>query len=263
MKKTNLLKIINLYFKTNKMKKLIYLFLTVLIVACSSDDSATDEFNEANGNVQVKLIQSISIVSAQDSQENKNISFSYTSNGFLNTISDGIETSIFVYDDNDDLSNITGGGNDNLNIEELYESPYEAFETGEVILYDNNGNPKKIEFYEEYDESIYTAEISYDNTHNPYFYTLKAGKIIEVMDDVQLNFSMNPQIPEIVQARLLFPVNNPSQIIYKNEEGEIINTINVNYSYDNENYPTSATVTAVSIQDSEQSTYSAIYQYVD
>ena len=130
------------------MKKLIYLFLTVLIVACSSDDSATDEFNQANGNVQVKLIQSISIVSAQDSQENKNISFSYTSDGFLNTLSDGIDTSIFVYDDNDDLSNITGGGNDNLNIEELYESPYDAFETGEVILYDNNGNPKKIEFYE-------------------------------------------------------------------------------------------------------------------
>ena len=92
------------------MKKLIYLFLTVLIVACSSDDSATDEFNQANGNVQVKLIQSISIVSAQDSQENKNISFSYTSDGFLNTLSDGIDTSIFVYDDNDDLSNITGGG---------------------------------------------------------------------------------------------------------------------------------------------------------
>jgi len=111
------------------MRKLIYLVLTVLIVACSSDDSATDEFNEANGNVQVKLIESISIVSAQDSQDNKNISFSYTSDGFLNTISDGIDTSIFVYDDNDDLSNITGG-DDNLNIEELYESPYEAFETG-------------------------------------------------------------------------------------------------------------------------------------
>jgi hypothetical protein len=57
------------------MRKLIYLVLTVLIVACSSDDSATDEFNEANGNVQVKLIESISIVSAQDSQDNKNISF--------------------------------------------------------------------------------------------------------------------------------------------------------------------------------------------
>ena len=244
------------------MKKLIYLFLTVLIVACSSDDSATDEFNQANGNVQVKLIQSISIVSAQDSQENKNISFSYTSDGNLNTISDGIDTSIFVYDNNDDLSNITGGGSDNLNIEELYESPYDAFETGEVIQYDDNGNPKKIEFYDDNYE-FYTAEISYDNTHNPYYYTLKAGKMIEVLDDVQLNFSMNPQIPEIVQARLLFPVNNPSQIIYKNEEGEITDTINVNYSYDNENYPTSATVTTVSIQDSEQNTYSAIYQYVD
>jgi hypothetical protein len=254
-----------------KQTSLIALLCFSLLTISCSEDSATDEFNEANGNVQVKLIESISIISAQDSQENKNISLSYTSDGLLNTISDGVETSIFVYDDNDDLSNITGGGNDNLNIEELYESPYDAFETGEVIQYDDNGNPKKIEFYEEeYDYDLnsyvtktYTAEISYDNTHNPYFYSLEAGGIIEVLDDVQLNFSMNPQIPEIVQARLLFPVNNPSQIIYKNEEGEIIYTINVNYAYDNENYPTSAAVTAVSIQDSEQSTYSAIYQYVD
>lgn len=254
----------------NQKSLIILLSLSFFTLSCS-EDSVTDEFDNANGNVQEKLIESISIISAQDSQENKNISLSYTSDGLLNTISDGVETSIFVYDDNDNLSNITGGGNDNLNIEELYESPYDAFETGEVIQYDDNGNPKEIEFYEEeydyntysYFTKIYTAEISYDNTHNPYFYTLEAGGIIEVLDDVQLNFSMNPQIPEIVQARLLFPVNNPSQLIYKNEEGEIIYTINVNYSYDNENYPTSATVTAVSIQDSEQSTYSAIYQYVD
>lgn len=254
----------------NQKSLIILLSLSFFTLSCS-EDSVTDEFDNANGNVQEKLIESISIISAQDSQENKNISLSYTSDGLLNTISDGVETSIFVYDDNDNLSNITGGGNDNLNIEELYESPYDAFETGEVIQYDDNGNPKEIEFYEEeydyntdsYFTKIYTAEISYDNTHNPYFYTLEAGGIIEVLDDVHLNFSMNPQIPEIVQARLLFPVNNPSQLIYKNEEGEIIYTINVNYSYDNENYPTSATVTAVSIQDSEQSTYSAIYQYVD
>ncbi|SDR79344.1 hypothetical protein [Winogradskyella sediminis] len=254
----------------NQKSLIILLSLSIFTLSCS-EDSVTDEFDNANGNVQEKLIESISIISAQDSQENKNISLSYTSGGLLNTISDGVETSIFVYDDNDNLSNITGGGNDNLNIEELYESPYDAFETGEVIQYDDNGNPKEIEFYEEeydyntdsYYTKIYTAEISYDNTHNPYFYTLEAGGIIEVLDDVQLNFSLNPQIPEIVQARLLFPVNNPSQLIYKNEEGEIIHTINVNYSYDNENYPTSATVTAVSVQDSEQSTYSAIYQYVD
>ena len=33
-------------------------------------------------------------------------------------------------------------------LEELYESPYDAFETGEVIQYDDNGNPKKIELNE-------------------------------------------------------------------------------------------------------------------
>ncbi|MBF8150095.1 hypothetical protein ITJ86_09320 [Winogradskyella sp. F6397] len=254
----------------NQKSLIILLSLSFFTLSCS-EDSVSDEFDNANGNVQEKLIESISIISAQDSQENKNISISYTSDGLLNTISNDIETSIFVYDNNDNLSNITGAGNDNLNIEDLYESPYDAFETGEVIQYDDNGNPKKIEFYEEeydyntnsYFTKIYTAEISYDNTHNPYFYTLEAGGIIEVLDGVQLNFSMNPQIPEIVQARLLFPVNNPSQLIYKNEEGELMHTININYSYDNENYPTSATVTAVSIQDSEQSTYSAIYQYAD
>jgi hypothetical protein len=201
-----------------KQKSLVALLFISLFTLSCSEDSATDEFNDANGNVQVKLIESISFVSAQDSQENKNILFSYTSNGLLNTITDGIETSIFVYDNNNDLSNITGEG-DNLNIEELYESPYDAFETGEVIEYDDNGNPRKIEFYEEeYDSNsnsnitkVYTAEVSYDDTHNPYFYTLEAGGIIEVLDGVQLNFSMNPQIPEIVQARLLFPLNNLSQ----------------------------------------------------
>ena len=119
---------------------------------------------------------------------------------------------------------------------------------------------KKIEFFEEdydyqsnsYVTKTYTAEVSYDDAHNPYFYTLEAGGIIDVLDGVQLNFSLNPQVPEIVKARLLFPVNNPSQIIYKNEEAEIIYTINVNY-------PTSAKVTAVSIEDSEQSIYSASF----
>ena len=254
------------------MKKTIYLitfFLTLILIFSCSEDSVTDEFDEANGNVQEKFVQSVSITSAQDSQENKNITLSYNSNGSLNTISDGNETSIFVYE-NGELTNITGGG-DILNIEELYESPYDAFEIGDVLVYDNNGNPKIIEFYEEeydydlgiYVTKVYTAELYYDNAHNPYFYTLEAGGIIEVLDGVQLNFSLNPQVPEIVQAKLLFPVKNPSQIIYKNEEGEIVYTINANYIYDNENYPTSATVTAVSIEDSEQSTYSVVFQYIN
>jgi hypothetical protein len=254
------------------MKKTIYsisvLCISILTFSCS-DDSVSDEFENANGNVQEKLVKSLSIISDQDHQENKNIRLSYSSNGLLNTITDGNETSIFVYE-NSELRNITGSG-DNLNIEELYESPYDAFETGEVMVYDDNGNPKKIEFFEEeydynsgdYTTKIYTADVFYDNTPNPYFYTLVAGGIIDVLDDVQLNFSLNPQVLEIVQARMLFPVNNQSQIIYKNEEGEIIHTININYDYDNENYPKSATITAVSVEDSEQSTYYAVFEYVN
>lgn len=257
------------------MRNLIKLTLmSGLVIFSCSEDSVSDEFNDANGNVEVKLMESISVVSAQDSQENATITFSYTSNGKLNTISDGIDTNIFVYDDNNQLSNITGAG-ENLNIEELYQSPYDAFETGNVVEYDNNNNPKKIEFFEEdyiYDPDsnsyiyitlVYTAEISYDSNHNPYFHTLQSGGVIDVLDNVELNFSMVPQVPEIVQARSLFPVKNPSQIIYKNEEGEIMYTINANYSYDNENYPTSATIVSVDIESNEQNTYSAVFQYID
>mgnify|MGYP006138192725 CR=1 FL=1 len=32
------------------MKKLIYLFFTVLIISCSSDDSSNDGSNDGNGN---------------------------------------------------------------------------------------------------------------------------------------------------------------------------------------------------------------------
>jgi len=252
------------------MKKLLYLFLTLLIVACSGD-SVSEEFDNTNGNVQEKLISSIALISNQDSQENGVISLSYNSDGSLNTINNGTETQIFIYNDNNELTNVSGGG-DNLNVLELYESPYEVFETGEVVVYDDNGNPQEIEFYEEepvyvggfisyYVTKIYTAEITYDNTHNPYFYTLKAAGIIGVLDGVQLDIGVNAQLPEIVQARMFFPLNNPSRINYKNEEGQILFTTNVNYVYDDENYPTSATIT--NVENDEVTTYSAIFQYVD
>ena len=86
-----------------------------------------------------------------------------------------------------------------------------------------------------YVTKIYTADVSYDDTHNPYFYTLEAAGIIEVLDGVRLNFGIQPQVPEILKARMFFPVNNPSQIIYKNEEGDVVYTINANYVYDNDN----------------------------
>jgi len=253
------------------MKKTNYLFFALLTycLAISCEDSVSEEFEDINGNVEEKLIKSITVISAQDSEENKNIVLSYDTNGRLNTITDGVDTSIFVYN-NGELETITGQ-NDNLSIEELYESPYDAFETGQVLEYDDNGNPYKILFFDQYyDHDIndyvtveFTATITYDNTPNPYFFTLKSAGIISVLDGVQLNFSLNPQVPEIVQARALFPVNNPSQIIYKDENGDIIYSMNVNYVYDSQNYPTSATVTAVSVEDNETSTYTSSYEYVN
>lgn len=254
------------------MRKSIYilsLFCVNILTFSCIDDSVSNEFEEANGKVEKKLIKSITLTSAQDSEESGSFQFSYTTDGALNTISNGEDTSIFVYD-GAELSNVTGGG-DNLNVEELYESPYDAFETGNVLLYDINGNPKRIEFFEEeydynsgsYTLQVYTAELNYDDAHNPFFYTLEAGGIIDVLDGVKLNFSVNPQVPEIVQARMLFPVNNLSQIIYKNEAGEIMYTINVNYVYDTDNYATSGTVTAVSKIDGDQSTYAIQFDYVN
>lgn len=253
------------------MRNVSYLFVVALtaVFTTGCEDSVSDEFEDVNGKVENKLIKEIAITSAQDSEENESISLSYNTNGTLNTITDGSDTSIFVYSGGE-LETITGS-EDNLNIEELYDSPYDAFETGKVLEYDENGNPKKILFYEDeyddyYEENVineYTAELSYDDTHNPFYYTLESAGIITVMDNVQLNFSLNPETPSIIQARLLFPVNNLSQIVYKNANGEIMHTINANYVYDEDNYPTSATVTAVSVEHSEQNTISVSFKYVD
>jgi len=256
------------------MKKHNIFFLivfTISIVISCSKESVSDDFEEVNGDVAVKLMESISVSDTEDSSENTTVTMYYTNDGKLNTISNGSETNVFVYDNDNKLTRITSDG-DNLNMEELYESPYDAFDTGEVVEYDDNNNPKKIEFLieeciddywcDEYEVKIYTAELSYDDAHNPFYHTFSAGGIIDVLDNVELNFGSS-QSPEIVKVKDLFPMNNLSQIIYKNEEGEPLVSLNINFSYDDENYPTSATITAVDIEESEQSVSSVIFTYID
>lgn len=252
--------------------KLLFILLSVFITTSCSEESVSDDFEAINGDVAVKLMESISVSDTEYSDDNATISMYYTNDGKLNTISDGSDTSVFVYDNDNKLTRITSDG-DNLNMEELYESPYDAFETGEVVEYDDNNNPKKIEFLveeciddcwydEEYEVKTYTAELSYDDAHNPFYHTFNAGGIIDVLDNVELNFGSS-QSPEIVKVKDLFPMNNLSQIIYKNEEGEPLVSLNINFSYDDENYPTSATITAVDIEESEQSVSSVIFTYID
>jgi hypothetical protein len=254
-----------------KHNKFFLIVSTISILTSCNEESVSDDFEEVNGDVAVKLMESISVSDAEDSSDNTTVTMYYTNDGKLNTISDGSETNVFVYDNDNKLTRITSDG-DNLNMEELYESPYDAFDTGEVVEYDDNNNPKKIEFLveeciddywcDEYEVKIYTAELSYDDAHNPFYHTFNAGGIIDVLDNVELNFGSS-QSPEIVKVKDLFPMNNLSQIIYKNEEGEQLVSLNINFSYDDENYPTSATITAVDIEYSEQSVFSVIFTYTD
>ena len=250
--------------------KLQITLLTVLAVFMScSEDSATDEFNAANQNASVKLITNLSVVSAQDASENQSVTINYNGNNQVANITDGVETSILVYD-NDNLTNVTGEG-ETLNVEELYQSPYDAFETGEVLQYDSNMNPVSIRFLEEefdfFNNTMnvveYYAEIEYDATPNPFFYTLEAAGIIDVLDNVDLNFSMDVQAPEIVQARLLLPTNNIKKITYKDEDLTPIYQIVANYVYDAQNYPSTGTVTSTDLEDDSVSVYTTTFTYME
>ncbi|MFV0539651.1 MAG: hypothetical protein ACK5MZ_00230 [Aestuariibaculum sp.] len=264
------------------MKKLIHLlpilFVSLIVTGCS-DDSASDEFENANGNTVKKLIKTIVFTDIYSSEE-ETVTFTYNSNGTLNTVSnDDNDTVDFAYSDND-LSNISDG-TEIFDINELFQSPYDVFEKGDVLEYDENGNPSKVAIYSEeqewnntnqnydYYQQTYTAEITYDNTPNPYYYTLEAAGIIDVLDRVELNLSINPQVPEIIKARTLFFVNNPKKIVFKDEDGIIESTLSIDYVYDNDNYPMSA-VGKVEyynsngiIEADETENYTAVYTYVE
>ncbi|TLP79137.1 hypothetical protein [Maribacter sp. ACAM166] len=251
------------------MKRINYLLviLSLTIINFSCDKFTSEEFDEVNGNVDTKLMSSISVLSAQSSDENAKIIFSYNTDNKLTTIFDGSNTTIFSYEEGS-LSNVTGQSG-NGNIEELYQSPYNAFEDGQVEEYDNNGNPSVLKFLEydynrttrDYEVVYYTAEISYDNKPNPFYKTAEAAGLISVMDKIRLNFAAALQPEEIVKAKVLFPNNNLSQITYKNEDGEVEHSINLAYTYDGD-YPTSATVTSISAVGGNTYSYNTTFSYV-
>jgi len=248
----------------------IFALAAILCTACD-DDSTTDEFMDQNPNAVARLITNIDVVSAQDVNENSNIEITYDSDNRVTNISEGIDAALLAYEDGD-LANIASDG-DNFAIEELYESPYDAFETGEVINYNNDGNPIALRFFEtEYDwdtnsdiTTEYRADIEYDDKPNPYFYTIQAAGGIEIMDNVELNFSANPSAPQIVQARLLFPSKNIKKITYKDINGNLLAEVVADFAYNSDNYPTSGTVTATEYDDedgNETSIYSLTYTYM-
>ncbi len=104
---------------------------------------------------------------------------------------------------------------------------------------------------------VLTGEIIYDANPNPFFYTLKAAKIIDVLDRVELDFG--PQTPSIIKARKLLPFNNITGMIFKDAGGNTKYEVHIEYSYSSDKYPISDTVNAFSSE--ESSTYSVNYSY--
>jgi len=255
--------------------KLTHFYCLFLLIFANCSDSTSDDFDDANPDAEARYIETITIQSAQDNEEDTTITVNYDAADRVSSVTDGVESSLFVYN-NSELTNVSGDG-DNFNIEELYESPYNAFEVGEVTQYDDNGNPKMITFYEyEYDyitntetEVEYTAEITYDANPNPYYYTLRAAGIIDVLDNVGLHLTINSSSSEVVQARLLFPVNNITDIDYRDEDGELVFALDADYVYNSANYPTSGTVSGTYYEeyegqvDTETSIYLANFTYRD
>ena len=236
------------------MKKLFLLtVLLVLSASCSNDDG----FEEANGQVAKKYLTKA--ITNGDNQTHM-YEISYNSDGNVNTISNGTSIRSFIYDSGN-LTNIAGEGDD-LIMNEVYNTIYDGYEIGQVLQYDEKGNPIKLELYD-YDwqnnQEIFIANITYDQKPFMFYYTLDAAGIIEVLNNTRLNFSFVPTAPEIIMAKLLLPVNNPVGATINNENGNEVGRVTVSYDYDSDNYPNSPLVTTV--EDGYVNSYTVNYEY--
>ncbi len=248
------------------LKYVLPIAITALFFVSCDDDSTSDEFNDANGGVAKKLIDRVEY---DIEGEDQIITVNYNADNKVTGVTDGTDVATLAYS-NDELATVTAEADNPFSIDELYQNPYDAFEEGQVEEYDEAGNPIIVSVIEEDYEFIngefvettekLTATISYDAAPNPFFYTFEAAGLIEVMDRVQLNFSMAPQSSELVKAKALFPINNVSGIIYKNEDNEEIGSLKIDYVYDAENYPTSATIT-IKTEDGETASETVNYFY--
>ncbi|MEZ4817011.1 MAG: hypothetical protein R2776_03465 [Flavobacteriaceae bacterium] len=236
------------------MKNIIVpLFTTLLILSCSK--STEDEFNEVNGNVAEKYVKSVQVI--DNVNGNTTLTVNYGEANRVSSITDGSATSFFNYDSSNNLSSINDS-DDTFSMSELYQAPYDAFETGQVLEYDDNSNPTKIKVYEDgYGSQLLTGTIIYDANPNPYFYTLKAAGGIAVLDRVDLNFGITD--PSIIKARNLFPNNNIRAMIFKDNNGITKYEVQFSYTYGNDKYPLSASVSTLSVD--ETTSYSLIYTY--
>lgn len=217
-----------------------------LFASCEKN-SLEDGFDDANKNIKEKYLSRMAVNSNQKEIINSIYHFNYDGEGRISSISNEEGTSFFNYDTNNKLTKITSTEEPVL-IENLLSEPYKLYEDGKVISYDDNGNPKKVEFYEKGNidggRTLY-GEISYERYPNPIFYTLKAGGIIDVLDEVNFDIGTTTS-PALIKAKKMLPFNNFKSMIFKDIFGEIVSDIQYSTIYDDDNYATQTVQTAYS-----------------
>ncbi|HEY9220366.1 MAG TPA: hypothetical protein VIO43_02180 [Lutibacter sp.] len=233
------------------------LLLGALTLSSCDNTKTEDVFEEVNGNVKEKLIKRVE--TSDLLQENLIITVNYDGQNRVSSVSDGESSRFFNYGSNGELKLVSGNPNGSaLNISDFYLAPYDAFDKGEVLVFDNSGNPTKILAFEDgYNSASLIGDIFYDNKPNPYFYTLKAAKIIDIFDKAELNFGY--QNPKIMKARQLLPFNNISGMIFKDSNGITKYEAQFDYDYDADGYPTGAIVT--SLDENGSNTFIVKYFY--
>lgn len=241
-------------------KKLITMSLLMAVFMSSCTDSTSDEFDNGNGNAVARYIKTITSNSSDDDGPST-VTVNYDASGKVTSVTDGTETSAFIYNNNN-LTTVTGEG-DPFAISELYQAPYEAYEIGQVLAYDSNGNPTDIRLFQDNgwgDVEEFSAKVTYDSAPNTFFHTMKAAGIIDVLDNVDINLNMQGTPQQIIQARLLLPVNNPTKVVIKDLQGAVVSTTITTYNYNSVQYPTTAIVVTTEDGDSETATFTFTYK---
>ncbi|PTN04254.1 RHS repeat domain-containing protein [Mangrovibacterium marinum] len=237
------------------------LVTALVLFSCSSSSSLDEGFEDANKDVSEKLLKQVRYDAADEYEEDVTLQFNYDGQKRLTSITDGDGSRFFNYDSESNLTSITGS-DETFEISELYEAPYDAFEEGNVQEYDDNGNPSKLEIFESSDyndeEEMLIAELSYAAKPNPFYYTLKAGGIIDVLNDVELDFGSTS--PSIVKAYKLLPYNNIESIIIKDMNGLVQAEVHFDTTYDQDGYATSTTVQYLDGDDTDTSYITYSYQ---
>lgn len=235
-------------------KNLTFLFiLGFLIISCDSNE---DGFSDANGDAAKKYVTKII---TQDDYETTISEVNYTNEGKVTSVSSDNNTRYFLYNDNGDLKDVSGEG-DNIATSEVIGEIQDAYEIGNVLQYDEKGNPTVLELYDEDyngNQIINIAHLTYDDNPFTFYYTLDAAGIIDVLYDVRIQFYA-PK--EIIMAKKLLPVNNPIKAVITDESNQEVQTISVNYVYDEDNYPKTASVVSIDDNGNAES-FNVIYQY--